>query len=142
MVDFQARTAEAHPTQGALLHTKCIIVSKYRTLVSGSRTWKFNPAGRGGGSIGKRGGKAGYIKVKQYGFQQESGLPMPGEEIYLHKLLCFMYRGPGPAKEEVSHVCENKLCMAPWHMRWVTHQQNMEGYHVHRADRTQYHDPR
>ena len=68
------------------------------------------------------------------------GVPLPCQEIYLHRLLCWMYRGPpaGPSLE-VCHMCEKKLCLAPWHLVWDTHQQNILGHFVHKKDRRRYH---
>jgi hypothetical protein len=65
---------------------------------------------------------------------------LPAQELYLHKVLCYMYRGPPPQGHagQVNHLCENRMCLAPWHMRWGDQQANLVGYHVHKKHRTQY----
>ena len=65
---------------------------------------------------------------------------LPITEIYLHKLLCYMYWGPpGSPNLETCHECEKKMCLAPWHLVWGTHQDNMQGHATHKANKRQFH---
>lgn len=128
----------AHPTQSALLHTVCLLPRSYRSLVNGSSTWKFKGVSRGGGYYPSRSMKAGYLKVKESGFAPG----LPAQEIYLQQLLCFMFWGPCPGPGQgACHVCENSLCVAPWHLVWGSQEVNSRGYHVHRRHRARYYDP-
>jgi hypothetical protein len=128
----------AHPTQPALLHSVCLLPRSYRSLVNGSSTWKFKGVSRGGGYYPSRSMKAGYLKVKESGFAPG----LPAQEIYLQQLLCFMFWGPCPQPGlGACHVCENSLCVAPWHLVWGSQEVNSRGYHVHRRHRARYYDP-
>lgn len=67
-------------------------------------------------------------------------MALPCQEVYVSRLLCYMYRGPPPSPElEACHVCELRMCMAPWHLDWHTHQSNTQGYFVHKMNRERYH---
>jgi hypothetical protein len=37
------------------------------------------------------------------------------------------------------HLCELRMCMAPWHLAWHTHQSNTLGHFVHKKNRKRYH---
>lgn len=91
---------------------------------------------RGGGT----GAKAGSIKLREHGMAFVGGQLLPCQEVYMSRLLCYMYRGPPPSPElESCHLCENRMCMAPWHLVWDSHSSNMKGYWVHRKNRQHYH---
>jgi hypothetical protein len=88
-----------------------------------------------------RGDNAGCIKLKQYGISLGGGLvDLPCEEVYISRLLCYMYRGPPPGPElEACHLCEFRMCIAPRPLAWHTHQDNTLGYFVHKKNRKRYH---
>lgn len=86
------------------------------------------------------GAKAGSIKLRRYGTSLVGGVDIPSQEIYVSRLLCYIYRGPPPSQElEACHLCENRMCMAPWHLVWDSRQNNMKGYYVHKKNRKHYH---
>ena len=61
----------------------------------------------------------GYLKVIEGDWL--FGLPFPCSELFLHQVLCFMYRGPPTDPDHVVlHLCGHKLCLCPWHMLWGT----------------------
>lgn len=126
----------AHPTQPHLF-TQCLVPTGYRaTLGRFSNRFRFVPKGKGS----KRGAKAGCFKLRASGCGLEGGQPLPPQEIYISRLLCYMYRGPPPPLAfEACHLCENRMCLAPWHLVWDSHQQNIKGYFVHKKDRREYH---
>ena len=97
---------------------------------------RFRFVKRGGG----RGPKAGTFKLKQYGISFPGGVDLPCQEVYMPRLFCYMYRGP-PASPglETCHLCENRMCLAPWHLVWGTHRENTKGYFVHKRNRHHYH---
>ena len=43
-----------------------------------------------------------------------------------HRLVCWSRYGPPPSDREVSHTCNNKRCLNPWHLKWETHTANLE----------------
>lgn len=125
----------AHPTQPHLF-TKCLVPTNL-TRMLGQYSGRFRHVRKGSG----RGAKAGCIKLKQHGITVAVGtMALPCQEVYVSRLLCYMYRGPPPSPElEACHVCELRMCMAPWHLDWHTHQSNTQGYFVHKMNRERYH---
>lgn len=123
-----------HPTQPHLF-TKCLIPANFATMLHGfSQRFRYVRKGEG------RGGKAGKMKLKEYGMRLIGGVEIPCEEIFVARLLCYMYRGPPASPElEACHMCEKSLCMAPWHLVWDTHQSNIKGYYVHKKNKKNYH---
>jgi hypothetical protein len=68
-----------------------------------------------------------YIKVKVKGFEDNDF------EFYLHRLLCYMYRGPPANKGMVAgHMCNHMACIAPWHLTWQTNAENVQQGYDHR----------
>jgi hypothetical protein len=49
--------------------------------------------------------------------------------------------GPPPQGQdlEVCHICENRMCLAPWHLVWSQHEDNIKGGLVHKRNRHRYH---
>ncbi len=127
---------DVHPTQPAL-HTKCIIPRGLRRFLQGNTMFREKKVERGACHTSKS-SRASYLKLKKHGFSAGEGLPP--EEIYFHWVPCYMYRGPPEQGTplRVVHLCENKLCLAPWHMDWGDQSRNMKGYHVHKRHRAQY----
>ena len=126
---------EAHPTHPEFW-TKCLIPTNYRGILQGSTRFRFVATTINGA----RGGKKGYFKLREGGCTLGNEF-MPSQEIYLHRLLCFMYRGPPPQGQglEVCHICENRMCLAPWHLVWAQHEANIKGGLVHMRNRHRYH---
>lgn len=122
---------EVHPTQPHLF-TRCLVpIDCARTLMDHSGRFKF--VKKGGRD---RGAKVGCMKLKRHA----CGGGVPAQEVYISRLLCYMYRGPPPEPGlEACHLCENRMCMAPWHLVWASHSNNMKGYHVHKRNRKAYH---
>ena len=89
---------------------------------------------------GARSGKRGYFKLEEGGCTLGNPF-MPSQEVYLHRLLCFMYRAPPPPHQDVEacHMCENRLCLAPWHLMWAPHGTNIKGGIAHKRNRHRYH---
>ena len=90
-----------------------------------------------------RGANAGCIKLKQHGITVVVGaMALPYQVVYVSRLLGYMYRGPPPSPElEACHLCELRMCMAPWHLAWHTHQSNTLGHFVHKKNRKRYPPP-
>lgn len=66
---------------------------------------------------------------------------MPSQEVHLHRLLCFMSRGGSPPGQntEACHMCDNGMCLAPWHPVWAPHGANIKGGMVHNKKGHKYH---
>lgn len=127
---------DPHPTQPGL-HTVCLVAQNLEGFMGGSSTFKLKRV-HSGKAHRSRSSKAAYLKVRQHGFSPGEGIP--AREVYFHWVLCFMFRGPCPqgTPHRVMHVCDNKLCLAPWHLQWGDQSTNMKAYHVHKRHRTQY----
>lgn len=124
---------EAHPKHAQLLKTRCLIPTDFATVLTNNRArFKFVRKGRGG-----QGGKGGCMKLRQGGCDQG----LPSQELYISRLLCYMYSGPPDPNQvlEACHLCENGMCMAPWHLVWASHKNNIKGHHVHSQNRKKYH---
>lgn len=126
---------EAHPTHPEFW-TKCLIPTNYRGLLHGSTRFRFVAKTSNGAKSGKR----GYFKLKEGGCSS-GHIHMPSQEIYSHRLLCFMYKGPPPEGQDIvcCHMCENRMCLAPWHLFWAPHRANLQGGIVHKKNRHRYH---
>jgi hypothetical protein len=35
-------------------------------------------------------------------------------------------------------MCENKVCVAAWHLVWATQGANLKGHHVHKRNKRSY----
>ena len=47
-------------------------------------------------------------------------------ELYLHRLICYMYRGPPNDPSLVAgHICHHKACLCPWHLEWMPQSKNV-----------------
>lgn len=52
---------------------------------------------------------------------------MYGRSIRINRFVCQKYNGEPPSADHVAaHSCDNPMCIAPWHIRWATHQENMQ----------------
>lgn len=79
--------------------------------------------------------RKGYIKAKEGTFGPGS------QEVYVHRLICYLYNGPPPAdKPMAGHRCENKLCICPWHLWWMSTSENQLRAHAKRK-RHQFEEP-
>lgn len=117
-----------HPSHPNLI-TECILVKQCKRWLASQDVFKLQPHGRTQG-IPKCPNR-GYIKVKGWGFGDND------QEFYLHRLLCYMYRGPPPSPHHVvGHLCHHKLCLCPWHLNWILQSENVQmGYdHAHHRD--------
>lgn len=120
-VGLRSSMATTHPTQPQNLLTKCIVppnqgagflrdLPDFRLQPHGSRMYGPN---------------RGYVKVRAFAWGEEQD-----KEFYLHTMLCWLYHGPSPDPACVAgHLCSNKLCMAPWHLYWITQSQNVQMGH-------------
>jgi hypothetical protein len=52
---------------------------------------------------------------------------------YVHRVSFEEWRGAIPAGLEIDHLCEDKLCVNPWHLEPVTHAENMRRIGTRRA---------
>ena len=45
-----------------------------------------------------------------------------------HRAICLLMHGepPTPERTQVAHSCDNRLCVNPHHLRWASHEENME----------------
>ena len=57
-----------------------------------------------------------------------------GKRVVAHRLMHEWLVGPIPDKYSVHHICENKLCVNPEHLRAMS---ESEHYHVHPSRQTQ-----
>lgn len=48
-----------------------------------------------------------------------------GERVYAHRLIFELMKGPIPERRQIDHICRNKLCVNPSHLRIVTADENM-----------------
>lgn len=124
---------ETHPTHPEFW-TKCLIPRDFRGLLQCSSRFRFVPCKGGSG------GKRGYFKLKEGGCSS-GDIHMPSQEIYLHRLVCFMYNGHPPQGQDIRacHMCENRMCLAPWHLKWAPHETNIKGGVVHKRNWKMYH---
>lgn len=113
-----------HPK--AWLWTECCCLPKCKQWLGGNPTYKLKVCPgytKDSGSLNR-----GYLKVKELAFHRENDF-----EFYLHRFLCYMYRGPPPSPElEVAHLCQHKLCILPWHMAWMPHAWNIQMHFEHK----------
>lgn len=124
-----------NPSLQARLYTVCYFPKDFkRQLKQYGSMFKYKCMGRGSDA------KAGRMKLRPGGIRLGEGWVLPGREVYISRLLCYMYRGP-PASPtlEACHMCENQLCLAPWHLCWDSRSSNARGHHVHKRDMRQYH---
>ena len=56
-----------------------------------------------------------------YGQIRQDGL-----YVYAHRAVYELLVGPIPKGREIHHLCENKLCINPDHLKVVTHQENIQ----------------
>lgn len=103
----------------------CVLVKCTSLMSGGSRAvsslaWiRFHPVG----NAGKWSSSKGYFVVLPNTLLEGTTKP-----IYLHRLICWMFRGKCPAsKRETGHTCEHKCCIHPLHLEWVTRADNVQG---------------
>lgn len=60
-----------------------------------------------------------------YGKVTASSNGMAGQ-FYVHRLSYFLARGEDPEGRDIDHMCHNRSCVNPEHLRPVTTKQNME----------------
>jgi hypothetical protein len=58
-----------------------------------------------------------------------------GKNAWVHRLSYTHFKGPIPRGLVVDHICENKRCVNPDHLKVVTLSQNNQLYHWRRRDR-------
>lgn len=105
--------------------TGCILATKLDGFLNGAHATghHFKLAVAPGYTRNSWSLKKGYLKVKAGHWL--FGQPFPCSELYLHQVLCFMYRGPPTNPGHiVLHLCETKLCLCPWHVMWGTRGEN------------------
>lgn len=61
-----------------------------------------------------------------------------GTGVYAHRLAWEFTSGPIPAGMELDHLCHNRSCVNPDHLRPVTHKQNCENLTISPRNRTGY----
>lgn len=117
----------SHPDR----RTECILVGSYKAFfkTQEGRESKFKVQPHGGKASGSKSSGRAYMKLKP-GFVDSSS--SSSKEVYLHRLLCYMYHGPPSAQDveegrtEAGHRCEHKLCLAGWHLMWMSDGENKE----------------
>lgn len=114
----------AHPSQPALLHTQCLVVGPCKTWLAGEQGQHFKQQPH---PVGKHGVSGAYMKA--HPFCHNMSNPEP---FYIHHLLCWMYHGPPPDHPPpdggpwvAGHLCNHKLCLLPWHLKWMSQSQNV-----------------
>ena len=119
----EAHYIPVHPTQPDTLRTVCIILpTNHKTILDDNP--KFKIVSKGPRSH-QRSKSMGYLKLRAEAVAD----PPLTREVYLHKLICYMYKGPPPHDKPLAgHLCEHKLCFCPWHLDWMDHKENMERY--------------
>ena len=121
----------AHPTQPNTLRTVCLIFTKnHKTFLKANPMFKLVTNGSG---AGQESSSKGYLRL------MANAVPtcFPNtHEVYLHRLLCFLYNGPPPdGKPWVGHLCGHKLCLCPWHLAWMDNSENLKRYHAKKKRR-------
>lgn len=66
----------------------------------------------------------GALTTKNYGEMRFRD--SPGPELFLvHRIAFFLFRGAIPEELELDHLCRTTVCVNPWHLEPVTHEENM-----------------
>lgn len=59
-----------------------------------------------------------------------------GMIIYLHRFVCFWMHGPPPDKEmEASHLCGYPDCLNPYHIQWMSREENEGVKEYHKVEK-------
>ena len=48
-----------------------------------------------------------------------------GQYVRAYRYSYFLFVGAIPNQLEPDHICRNRICVNPYHLEWVTHQENM-----------------
>jgi hypothetical protein len=68
------------------------------------------------------------------GAQERPGFVFFGRKVKVHRTAFQLWRGEIPSGLELDHLCRTTLCVNPWHLEAVTHQENMaRGYHARKV---------
>lgn len=113
--------AHPHPSNPALL-TRCLVAGGGSSSLAGLRHMlRLQPHPGTGYS-------RAYFVLLEGGLDEGLGQGLGNDkECYLHRLLCFLYHGPSPHPDHVvGHLCDNKLCICPWHLAWMTQAENVQ----------------
>ena len=54
-----------------------------------------------------------------------------------HRVAYELVRGPIPEGLEIDHLCENSICVNPWHLESVEHVENIRRASRHNTNKTQ-----
>ena len=84
-------------------------------ILTPEKFWSIIPHGDGC-SEWPRGGQASGYGAATY----------QGEKWYAHRLSYYLSHGEIPSGMEVDHICHNRICVKPSHLRLVTSKQNSE----------------
>lgn len=94
--------------RGDALHTACFLVRDSKRWFRSQRIFYLHSHG-----------SSHYIKARPNDGMRNT------KDVYVHRLLCYMYRGPAEQPGLVAgHLCEHKNCVCPWHLQYMTDGEN------------------
>lgn len=70
----------------------------------------------------------------QNGYGQIGGGPRTARVLYAHRVSFELLSGPIPEGMFIDHICHNRGCVNPAHLRLATNKQNLENMSVLRSD--------
>ena len=107
------------------LKTQCLVLAHSETWLAkfDEHPFRLQPHGQ---KTDRRSPNRGYIKVKANGFSTTQPSTQD-KSFYVHTLLCYMFHGPKRgAKQVAGHMCHHKLCILPWHLKWISQSDNIK----------------
>ena len=108
------RAAKNRPTCAS-----CIARAAIRGMGSHGLPWAVRVFGR---SIITSSGCWEYHKTDPAGYGIQ--VMVDGRRTHPHRLVLIGTQGPPAVGEETDHLCHNRACVRPTHLRWATHLEN------------------